>query len=46
VRYADDEKGHVAFLDVSGHGRTARLDLAMVREDGETPFSERFEQPR
>jgi hypothetical protein len=45
VLYADDDKGHVAFLEVSGHGRTATLDLALVREDGKTPYRTRFEQP-
>jgi alkaline phosphatase D len=46
VAYADDDKGHVAFLEVSGRGRTARLDLALVREDGATPYRRRFEEPR
>jgi phosphodiesterase/alkaline phosphatase D-like protein len=45
VVYADDDKGHVAFVEVSGRGRTARLELTMVREDGATPFTMGFEQP-
>jgi len=44
VTYADDDNGHVAFLEVSGQGRTARLDLALVRDDGTTPFRTSFEQ--
>jgi hypothetical protein len=46
VSYADDEANHVAFLEVSGRGRVAQVDLTMVREDGATPFTTRFEQPR
>jgi hypothetical protein len=45
VKYADDDKGHVAFLTVGGHGGRARLDLSLVREDGATPFRRRFQQP-
>jgi phosphodiesterase/alkaline phosphatase D-like protein len=45
VKYADDDKGHVAFVTVGGHGGHARLDLTLVREDGETPFHRRFQQP-
>lgn len=45
VAYADDELGHVAFLEVRGSGGVARLDLTLVREDGETPYRVRFEQP-
>jgi phosphodiesterase/alkaline phosphatase D-like protein len=45
VAYADDEKSHVGFISVSGHRGVARLDLSLVREDGETPYSTRFEQP-
>ena len=44
VVYADDEKGHVAFLTVDGRGRTARLDLSLMREDGETVFRRSFEE--
>jgi PhoD-like phosphatase len=45
VAYADDDKGHVAFLRVSGSGRVARLDLTLLREDGATPYTTHFEQP-
>jgi len=44
VLYADDDKGHFAFVEVGGSGGVAHLDLALVREDGETPFRTRFEQ--
>jgi hypothetical protein len=37
--------GHVAFLQVSGSGRVARLELTLLREDGATPYTTRFEQP-
>jgi hypothetical protein len=46
VRYADDEKGHFAFVEVSGSGRRARLELSLVREDGAVPFRRRFDAPR
>ena len=45
VRYADDTKGHFGLIDVRGRGNVGRLDLALVREDGEVPFRMRFEQP-
>ncbi len=45
VAYADDDKGHVAFLEVSGAGGVAGLDLTLMREDGATPFRTRFEEP-
>ncbi len=45
VAYADDEKGHVAFIGVGGHRGVARLDLTMLREDGATPYTRRFEEP-
>ena len=45
VAYADDEHGHVAFLEVSGEGGHGRLDLALVREDGAVAYSTSFEQP-
>jgi hypothetical protein len=45
VAYADDDRGHFALLEVSGRGGAARLDLALVREDGATPYRTRFEQP-
>jgi hypothetical protein len=45
VAYADDERGHVALLDISGAGGAARLDLSLMREDGATPYRRRFVQP-
>jgi hypothetical protein len=45
VKYADDDKGHVAFLTVAGRGGRAQLDLSLLREDGATPFRRRFQQP-
>jgi phosphodiesterase/alkaline phosphatase D-like protein len=45
VKYADDERGHVAFVDVRGEGGRARLDLVLVREDGAEPYRRRFEAP-
>jgi hypothetical protein len=44
VTYADDNSGHVAFIGVSGHRGVARLDLTLLREDGATPYTRRFEQ--
>jgi hypothetical protein len=46
VVYADDERGHVALIEVRGERDAARLDLTLVREDGAEPFSARFEAPR
>jgi hypothetical protein len=43
VVYAEDERGHFAFLEVSGEGGAGRLDLVLVREDGEEPFRTTFE---
>lgn len=45
VVYADDNQSHFAVIDVSGHGRRARLDLKLVREDGVTAYRRRFERP-
>ena len=45
VVYAEDERGHVAFLTVSGEGGRGRLDLKLVREDGAEPYAVTFEQP-
>ena len=45
VAYADDERGHFALLKVRGAGRSARLDLTLVRDDGTDAFHRRFEQP-
>jgi len=44
VAYADDQRGHVAFVTVSGHAGVARLDLSLMRDDGATQFRTRFEQ--
>ena len=44
VAYADDEHGHVAFIAVNGRRGVARLELTLVRDDGETPFARTFEQ--
>jgi phosphodiesterase/alkaline phosphatase D-like protein len=46
VAYADDEHGHFAQIDVSGDRRTARLELALVRADGSTPFRRTFTRHR
>ena len=45
VAYADDERGHFAFLEVAGGGGVGRLSLTLVREDGATPYTTTFEQP-
>jgi hypothetical protein len=45
VAYADDERGHFALLKVRGAGGAARLDLTLVRDDGEEPFHRHFERP-
>ena len=44
VAYADDRNGHFALLSASGRDGVARLDLALVREDGATAYERRFEQ--
>ena len=46
VVYADDERGHFARIAVSGTGSTARLELALIREDGVTAFTRSFTQRR
>jgi hypothetical protein len=46
VAYADDEHGHVAVIDVAGDRETARLELALVREDGVTAYRKAFSRPR
>jgi hypothetical protein len=46
VLYADQEQSHFALIDVSAKRGVARLDLALVREDGATPFQQWFESPR
>jgi PhoD-like phosphatase len=42
--YAASES-HFALVEVAARGRSATLDLALVREDGATPYTKRFEQP-
>jgi hypothetical protein len=41
VVYAGDEC-HFTLLELHGRGRRARLDLSLVREDGEVPYSRSF----
>ena len=45
IVYAEDRQGHFAHIDVSGEGQTARLDLALVRQDGAVGYRRRFEEP-
>jgi hypothetical protein len=45
VAYADDTRGHLGLLEVSGRGGSARLDLALLRDDGDVPYRTRFELP-
>lgn len=42
VVYADDDRAHVAFVDVAGEGDEATLELTLVREDGATPYRRTF----
>jgi hypothetical protein len=44
VAYADDNKGHFALLDIRGEGKAAKLELTLVREDGDKPYRKVFEQ--
>ena len=44
IPYAD-ERGHFALVEVRGEGRTAALEVTLVRQDGATPYRRRFEQP-
>jgi hypothetical protein len=44
VAYGSDQS-HFSLVDARREGRVARLDLSLVREDGATPFTRRFEQP-
>ena len=44
VVYADQQYSHFGLAELSGDGRTARLDLSLVREDGAVPFTKRFEE--
>jgi hypothetical protein len=41
VAYAGDEC-HFTMLEIAGRGHAATVDLALVREDGTTPYSRRF----
>jgi hypothetical protein len=41
VAYADT-RGHFTLLDVRADGGRARLDVKLVREDGETPYARTF----
>jgi hypothetical protein len=45
VTYADDRQSHFAFIEVRGTGEAAILELALVREDGDVPYTRRFTQP-
>lgn len=38
VVYADDDRGHLAVLDVRREDGRPRLDVRLVREDGPTPY--------
>ena len=44
VRYADDEHGHFALIDVSRRRGRPRLELSLVRHDGTTAFAHEFEE--
>ena len=44
VRYADDEHGHFALLDVSRRPGGSRLKLRLIRDDGSTAFAHSFEE--
>jgi hypothetical protein len=44
VRYADDDRGHFALLEIGGVGDAARLDLRLVRDDGADAFHTSFEE--
>ena len=44
VAYGSDQS-HFTLVEASGHGRVGRLDLTLVREDGATPYTKRFELP-
>jgi len=46
VAYADDQHGHFALVDVTGSATSARLDLTLVRDDGQTVYRRRFEADR
>ena len=44
VAYGSDQS-HFTLVDARREGPVARLQLTLVREDGEEPFTRRFEQP-
>jgi len=44
VRYADDEQGHFALIDVSRRRGRPHLRLRLVRDDGSTGFARSFEE--
>jgi hypothetical protein len=44
IAYAAEES-HFALVDVRAAARTATLELSLVREDGATGYTKRFEQP-
>jgi phosphodiesterase/alkaline phosphatase D-like protein len=45
VVYAEDERGHVVFLDVRGAAGRGELRLSLVREDGLVAYERTFEEP-
>ena len=45
VLYANDDLGHFGLIEVGAESGVAHLDLALVREDGQTPYRTRFEHP-
>ena len=42
VRYADDDRGHIALLDLSREGRRHNLRLRLIRDDGAAGFETSF----
>ncbi len=42
VRYADDERGHFALVDVSMWHERPRLKLRLIADDGSTAFAQSF----
>jgi len=46
VVYANDDHSHFARIDLSGDRRNARLELALVREDGAVAYRRTFTRPR
>lgn len=45
VVYADDDRGHVAFVSVGARRGVAQLELTLERDDGVVGFRKRFKQP-